>query len=104
MLLCHTKKISGQTSNEVFTETSSIEPHAQANNFLNPLIILRQLKLMKHPHHLLFQGEAPEVQEGHLLYVLEGLLAIVLELSNMFDSPVYRQTLFVSSIPTILLV
>ena len=35
--------------------------------------------LMIHPHYLLFQGEVPEVQEEHLLYVLEGLLLIVLE-------------------------
>ena len=34
---------------------------------------------MKHPHHLQFLGEAPGVQEEHLLYVLEGLLPIVLE-------------------------
>ena len=32
-----------------------------------------------HPHHLLFQGEVPGVQEEHLLYILEGLLPIVLE-------------------------
>ena len=35
--------------------------------------------LMIHPHYLLFQGEVPEVQEEHLLYVLEGLLPTVLE-------------------------
>ena len=35
--------------------------------------------LMIHPHHLLFQGEAPEVQEEHLLYILEGLLPTVPE-------------------------
>ena len=35
--------------------------------------------LMVHHHNLLFQGEVPEVQEEHLLYILEGLLPIVPE-------------------------
>ena len=34
--------------------------------------------VMKLSHHLLFQGEALEVQEGHLLYVMEGLLPMAL--------------------------
>ena len=58
---------------------------------------------MKHPHQFLCQGEVLEVQEGHLLYILEGLLPMALEMSNMFDRPVYRQTLCVSSLPTILI-
>ena len=51
----------------------------KANNLLDPLILVRHLKLMKHPHHLQFQGEVPGVHEEHLLYVLKGLLPIVLE-------------------------
>ena len=35
--------------------------------------------LMVHHHNLLFQGEVPEVQEEHLLYILEGLLPTVPE-------------------------
>ena len=70
---------SGQTSTEVFTGSFRYRTTPQANNFLNPVIFLRHQKLMKHPHHLLFQGEALEVQEEHLLYALEGLLPIALE-------------------------
>ena len=35
--------------------------------------------LMVYHHNLLFQGEVLEVQEEHLLYVLEGLLPMVPE-------------------------
>ena len=35
-------------------------------------------KFMKHPHFHLCQGEVPEVQEGLLLYILEGLLPMAL--------------------------
>ena len=35
--------------------------------------------LMVYHHNLLFQEEVPEVQEEHLLYILEGLLPMVPE-------------------------
>ena len=43
--------------------------------------------LMVHHHNLLFQGEVPEVQKEHLLYILEGLLPIVPEFPTCLTTP-----------------
>ena len=42
---------------------------------------------MVHHHNLLFQGEVPEIQEEHLLYILEGLLPIVPEFPTCLATP-----------------
>ena len=93
---------SGQTSTEVFTETSSTEPHTsqqlaksldisetyKANETLPPSPIPRRSTRST-------RG-APPVHFGRVI-------THCTRISDMFDSPVYRQTLFVSSIPTIFL-
>ena len=43
--------------------------------------------LIVHLHNLLVQGEVPEVQKEHLLYVLEGLLPIVPEFPTCLTTP-----------------
>ena len=64
----------GHPSTEVFTETSDTQPHSsqQHSNSLNTSETTHVQKFMKHPHFHLCQGEVPEVQEGLLLYILEG--------------------------------
>ena len=94
---------SGQTSNEVFTETSSIEPHTSQQipqslnasetsnvNDTSPLspVPRRSTRSTRGP---------PPVCFGRVI-------THSTRVSNMFDNPVYRQTLFVSSIPNILLI
>ena len=94
---------SGQVSNEIFTETSSIEPHTsqQISQSLNtsetpnvndipspPPIPRRSTRRTR---------GAPPVHFGRVITHSKRV-------SNMFDNPVYRQTLFVSSIPNILLI
>ena len=94
---------SGQTSTEVFVEASNTEPHTNqqlsesfdiseatnGNETLPPSPVPRRSTRST-------RG-APPVCYGRV--ITHGT-----RVSNMFDSPVYRQTLFVSSIPTILLV
>ena len=96
---------SGQTSTEVFTEASDTEPHtsqqlskssdisetskvSKANETPPPSPVPRRSTRST-------RG-APPVHFGRV--ITHGT-----RITNMFDSPVYRQTLFVSSIPTILL-
>ena len=91
---------SGKASNEVFTETSSLEPHTsqQISQSLNtsetpnipspPPIPRRSTRSTR---------GAPPVHFGRVI-------THSTRVSNMFDNPVYRQTLFVSSIPTMLLI
>ena len=73
---------SGQTSTEVFTEASDTEPHTsqQLSKSFDISETSQVSKVNETPHHLLFQGEVLEVQEEHLLYALEGLLPMALEL------------------------
>ena len=75
------QEYTGHTSTEVFTETSDTQPHSSQQHSNSSYIHKRQhmfQKLMKHPHFHLCQGEVPKVQEGLLLYILEGLLPMAL--------------------------
>ena len=96
---------SGQTSTEVFTEASDTEPHTSQQNSKS-IDISETSKVSKvnetpPPSPVLRRSTrstrgAPPVCFGRV--ITHGT-----RISNMFDSPVYRQTLFVSSIPTIVL-
>ena len=94
---------SGQTSNEVFTETSSMEPHtsqqiSQSLNTSETSNVNDTPPPSPNPRRSTRSTRgAPPVHFGRVI-------THSTRVSNMFDSPVYRQTLFVSSIPTILLV
>ena len=95
---------SGQTSTEVFTETSDTKPHSsqQQSNSLNILETTQVSQFNETPppspvpRSTRCTRGAPPVCFGRV--ITHGT-----RISNMFDSPVYRQTLFVSSMPTILL-
>ena len=60
--------------------------------------------LMVHHHNVLFQGEVPDSTRGARPVCFGRVITHSTIVSNMFDNPIYRQTLFVSSIPNILLV
>ena len=70
----------GHTSTEVFTETSDTQPHSsqQHSNSLNTSETTHVSEVYETPPLSLCQGEVPDIQEGLLLYVLEGLLPMAL--------------------------
>ena len=93
----------GQTSNEVFAETSIVDPHTsqQTSQYLdtseasNVNGIPSQSPVPRRSTRS--TRGAPPVHFGRV--ITHGT-----RVSNMFDSPIYRQTLFVSSIPNVLLI
>ena len=94
---------SGQTSNEVFAETSIVDPHTsqQTSQYINtsetPSVngIPSQSPVPRRSTRS--TRGAPPVHFGRV--ITHGI-----RVSNMFDSPIYRQTLFVLSIPNVLLI
>ena len=94
---------SSQTSNEVFTETSSIEPHT-SQQFSQSLDTSETSKVNNTPPPSPIPRRSTRSTRGAPPVHFGRVITHSTRLSNMFDSPVYRQTLFVSSIPTILLV
>ena len=91
---------SGQASNEVFAETSSLEPHTsqQISQSFNTSETPNIPSLPPMPRRSTRSTRgAPPVHFGRDI-------THSTRVSNMFDNPVYRQTLFVSSIPTMLLI
>ena len=94
---------SGQTSTEVFTETSDTKPHTsqQSSKSLDISETTQKVsQVNKTPPPPLMPRRstrgAPPVHFGSVITHGTGI-------SNMFGNPVYKQTLFLSSMPTILL-
>ena len=96
---------SGQTSTEVFTETSDTKPHTsqQSSKSLDISETTQVSQVYKTPPPSPVPRTStrstrgtPPVHFGHV--ITHGT-----RISNMFDNPVYKQTLFLSSMPTILL-
>ena len=89
---------SGQASNEVFAETSSLEPHTsqQTSQSLNTSETPSIPSPPPIPSTISTRGALP--------VCFGRVITHSTRVSNMSDNPIYRQTLFVSNIPTILLI
>ena len=94
---------SGQTSNEVFTETSGIEPHTsqQTSQSLNTSEISNVHDM---PPSSPIPRRSTRSTRGAPPVHLGRVITHSTRVSNMYSNPVYRQTLFVTSIPNILLI
>ena len=93
---------SGQTSTEVFTETSSTEPHT-SQQLAKSLDISETSKANETPPPSPIPRRSTRSTRGAPPVHFGRVITHCTRISNMFDSPVYRQTLFVSSIPIIFL-
>ena len=96
---------SGQTSTEVFTETSDTKPHTsqQHSNSLNISETTQVSQVNETPPPSPVPRRSTRSTRGAHPVCFGRVITHGTRISNMFDSPVYRQTLFVSSMPTILL-
>ena len=70
---------------------------------LKLILLLHPVLLIQLMNKLLPQGEVLEAQGEHPLYVLGKSLPTVPGVTNVTDTPTYRQTLFVSCMPNIVL-
>ena len=95
----------GQTSTEVFTETSDTKPHSsqQQSNSLNILETTQVSQVNETPPPSPVPRRGTRHTRGAPPVCFGRVITHGTRISNMFDSPVYRQTLFVSNMPTILL-
>ena len=93
---------SGQTSTEVFTEASDTEPHT-SQQLSKSFDISETTKVNETRPPSPIPRRSTRSTRGAPPVCFERVITHSTRVSNMFDSPVYRQTLFVSSIPTILL-
>ena len=93
---------SGQTSTEVFTETSNTEPHT-SQQLAKSLDISETSKANETPLPSPIPRRSTRSTRGAASVHFGRVIIHSTRISNMFDSPVYRQTLIVSSIPTIFL-
>ena len=96
---------SGQKSTEVFTEASNTEPHTsqQLSKSLDISETSQVSKVNETPPPSPVPRRSTISTRGAPPVCFGRDITHSTRISNMFDSPVYRQTLFVSSIPTILL-
>ena len=96
---------SGQTSTEVFTEASDTEPHTsqQLSKSSDISETSKVSKANETPPPSPVPRRSTRSTRGAPPVCFGRVITNGTRITNMFDSPVYRQTLFVSSIPTILL-
>ena len=92
-----------QTSNEVFAETSIIEPHT-SQQISQSLDTSETSNVNGTPPLSPVPRRSTRSTRGAPPARFGRVITHSTRVSNMFDNPVYRQTLFVSSIPNILLV
>ena len=93
---------SGQASTEVFTEASDTEPHT-SQQLSKSCDISETSKVNETPPPSPIPRRSTRSTRGAPPVHFGRVITHSTRVSSMFDSPVYRQTLFVSSIPTILL-
>ena len=95
----------GHTSTGVFTETSVIKPHSsqQHSNSLNTLETTQVSQVNETPPLSPVPRRSTRSTRGAPPVCFGRVITHGTRISNMFNSPVYRQTLFVRSMPTILL-
>ena len=97
------KEDSGQTSNEVFTETSIVDPHT-SQQISQSLDTSEASNVNGTPSQPPVPRRSTRSTRGAPPVHFGRVITHSTRVSNMFDNPIYRQTLFVSSIPNILLV
>ena len=93
---------SGQTSTEVFVEASNAEPHTN-QQLSESFDISEATNVNETPPTSPIPRRSTRSTRGAPPVHYGRVITHSTRVSNMFDSPVYRHTLFVSSIPTILL-
>ena len=96
---------SGHTSTEVFTEISNTKPHSsqQHSDSLNTLETTQVSQANETPPPSPVPRRSTRHTRGAPPVCFGRVITHGTRISNMFNSPVYRQTLFVTSMPTILL-
>ena len=94
---------SGQTSSNVFLETSVTDPHT-SQQFSQSLDTSKASSSNGTPPQSPVPRRSARCTKGVPPVCFGKVITHGTRISNMFDSPIYRQTLFVSSIPNILLV
>ena len=96
---------SDQTSTEVFTEISDTEPHTSQPiaKSLDTSNISETSKTNDTPPSSPIPRRSTRSTRGAPPVHFGRVITHCTRISNMFDSPVYRQTLFVSSMPTVYL-
>ena len=96
---------SGHTSTEVFTEISNTKPHSsqQHSDSLNTLETTQVSQANETPPPSPVPRRSTRSTRGTPPVCFGRVITHGTRISNMFNSPVNRQTLFVTSMPTILL-
>ena len=94
---------SGQTSSNVFLETSATDPHT-SQQFPQSLDTSEASSPNGTPAQSPVPRRSARSTKGAPPVHFGKVITHGTRISNMFDNPIYRQTLFVSSIPNILLV
>ena len=94
---------SGQTSSNVFLETSVTDPHT-SQQFSQSLDTSEASSSNGTPPQSPVPRRSARSTKGAPPVHFGKVITHGTRISNMFDSPIYRQTLFVSGIPNILLV
>ena len=96
---------SDQTSTEVFTEISDTETHTnqQIAKSLDTSNISETSKVNDTPPSSPIPRRSTRSTRGAPPVCFGRVITHCTRISDMFDSPVYRQTLFVSSVPTVYL-
>ena len=97
------KEDSGQTSSNVFSETSATGPHT-SQQFSQSLDTSEASNVNGTPPQSPVPRRSTRSTKGAPPVCFERVITHSTRVSNMFDNPIYRQTLFVSSIPNIFLV
>ena len=97
------KEDSGQTSNEVFAETSIVDLHT-SQQISKSLDTSEASNVNGIPSQSPVPRRSTRSTRGAPPVHFGRVITHGTRVSNMFDSPIYRQTLLVSSIPNILLV
>ena len=96
---------SGHTSTEVLTEISNTKPHSsqQHSDSLNTLETTQVSQANETPPPSPVPKRSTRSTRGAPPVHFGRVITHGTRISNMFNSPVYKQTLFVASMPTILL-
>ena len=97
------KEDSGQTSSNVFSETSATGPHT-SQQFSQSLDTSEASSVNGTPPQSPVPRRSTRSTKGAPSVCFGRVITHSTRVSNMFDNPIYRQTLFVSSIPNIFLV
>ena len=93
---------SGQTSSNVFLETSATDPHT-SQQFSQSLDTSEASSSNGTPRQSPVPRRSARSTKGAPLVRFGKVITHSTRISNMFDNPIYRQAPFVSSIPNILL-